>query len=397
MDRDIIDFISEALIDLYKEFNNTINVYTAIQLSKNLNNPQTWKKHQMAQQNQYRKAMKKLFKEFENKLNKPIENAFKEVNKEAKSDLDAKKKDVPNPQPDIKKFKAENAIILAALFKKTQSGFRRIVNDTQREIVRGKITSGDELLKHINKAMDRGIENMQNVVYRNGRQVSYKAYMEMNVRTTMNQEANNYQIEAARSVGAVFYLCSFFGDCAPDHAEFQGRIYYDEQWQSIAPKEQHEQIEQYISSNQLMSLQSVRDQKPYLTTRPNCRHTFKPLTIEQVLNKSDNQLLDEFKMKQGSYDKKKYLNLQEQRRLERYVRKNKEEVDKYTALRSNATTSEQKQYLDGLIKESNAKVKNGQSEIRSLLKKNPYLERDYRRENYKTIVQDVGAKYNRDK
>ena len=65
MDRDIIDFISEALIELYKEFNNTINVYTAIQLSKNLNNPQTWKKHQMAQQNQYRKAMKKLFKEFE--------------------------------------------------------------------------------------------------------------------------------------------------------------------------------------------------------------------------------------------------------------------------------------------------------------------------------------------
>ena len=408
MDRDNVDAISEALTELFGELQNTIEQYAIYQLTQYTDTPEKWKSLQLKHQKDFSKALDELIKQFKVKINKPIEIAFNELYKDAKSEVKETREDVKesretdsnrgllilpiNVNKKIKAFKKQVFGELDMLQKQSNIGFKSIVNNIGKTIIKGKITSGDILYAQIEKAMQKGIKDMF-VTYKNGRRVSYKAYMEMNVRTTMHQEALAYQFENARKMGVVFYLASSHGDCADDHAKYQGKLYYDESWQSIAKESEKKAIAEFISRNKLMSIQDVRDGKPYLGTRPNCRHKYKPLTLSQVLNNSVKELLVEHKLIKGKYDSEKYKNLQYQRLLERKVRQAKQDRDNLEIEIKNAKDDVTKKKLQEKLANKKSLVHKNQRELNSLVKDNKYLERDYRRENYKTIVQDVGYKY----
>lgn len=85
-------------------------------------------------------------------------------------------------------------------------------------------------------------------------------------------------IKDSRSNGEWFYLASSHGDCAKDHKPYQGRLYVDEK----APQD----VIDYARSRGLYTLQWVMDAPAWFITRPNCRHYFVSLPLDQVQGKS---------------------------------------------------------------------------------------------------------------
>lgn len=104
--------------------------------------------------------------------------------------------------------------------------------------------------------------------------------------------------EPLSMLARVFYLCSWHGDCAQDHMEWQGKLYYDRFWRRhVKDKETQERVLDFIQINGMMSLQWVTNNPVWLITRPNCRHYFEQVTIKEALGKSTDELLDERGMK----------------------------------------------------------------------------------------------------
>ena len=96
----------------------------------------------------------------------------------------------------------------------------------------------------------------------------------------------------------VFYLCSVHTGPAADHKEWQGKIYVDRQWKSVLTRggstgTEIRGIEAYIKNHQILTVQEVVNNKPYLLTRPYCRHFFIPLSTAEVLGSSLNKILKE--------------------------------------------------------------------------------------------------------
>ena len=89
----------------------------------------------------------------------------------------------------------------------------------------------------------------------------------------------------------LFYLCSYHEKCALDHKEFQGKLYVDRFWKSSLEKYPDlwwlvEPVQSYIRNHDIMTIQEVTNSKPYLITRPYCKHFFTPIDIWTVLTSS---------------------------------------------------------------------------------------------------------------
>ena len=95
----------------------------------------------------------------------------------------------------------------------------------------------------------------------------------------------------------IFYLASQHKDSASDHAPYQGKMYIDEKWRSsIKEEEQKQAIEKYIIQNDVKTVQWVTGEPVWFITRPNCRHYFTALTVNEVLGASRTKLLEKHKM-----------------------------------------------------------------------------------------------------
>ena len=68
----------------------------------------------------------------------------------------------------------------------------------------------------------------------------------MKTRTDIQNEIANNMIAAGEQAGVIFYMAAYFGDCAKDHVDYQGKIYYDKDWKSKAPKDRIDEIQDYI-------------------------------------------------------------------------------------------------------------------------------------------------------
>lgn len=102
-------------------------------------------------------------------------------------------------------------------------------------------------------------------------------------------------LEKNRENEIVFYLASSHKDCALDHINYQGRVYYDEKWESIIKdNDTKEKVREYIDKNNLKSFQWVVGNPVYLITRPNCRHYFKKLSVKETLGNSNNVLIKKY-------------------------------------------------------------------------------------------------------
>lgn len=96
----------------------------------------------------------------------------------------------------------------------------------------------------------------------------------------------------------IFYLCSWHGDCAQDHVDWQGKLYYDRFWRRhVKDKPTQVRVLDFIQNTGMMSLQWVTNKPVWLITRPNCRHYFEQVTIKEAFGKDADELLDERDMK----------------------------------------------------------------------------------------------------
>ena len=244
----------------------------------------------------------------------------------------------------------------------------RIISKTNTNISKLKI-EGFKTTEELYNALAKRVKDPNylkpSIVYKNGKKVNWKSYMEMSTRTAIHNEATQYQKD---NKFFRFFYVQEFGDCADDHRPYQGKYYYNEN-ASFTQEEK-----QFILNKKLKSIQVISENKPYLTTRPNCRHSFLPITGKEMMGG--------FSMppKNGKVDKAKYDALQNQRKLERQIRAYK-------------TKKNELEMLNQDTKSVNNRIKQKQKELRDLISNNQHLKRDYRRENPDIVKDDLGARY----
>ena len=88
----------------------------------------------------------------------------------------------------------------------------------------------------------------------------------------------------------IFYLCSAHGDCAKDHLPYQGKIYVDANWQSLADQ----RTADYILSRGFKTIQWAMSAPAFLLTRPNCRHYFVQLKPSEVMGFTEDELIERY-------------------------------------------------------------------------------------------------------
>lgn len=232
-----------------------------------------------------------------------------------------------------------------------------------------------------------------NVVYSNGKQYKMSGYIEMKVRTTIQNTATEYLTESAKDVGVIFHLCNSLQDCADDHADFQGRVYVVKGWESIITDESLRiKVSDFIKKNNVQYLEDIVDgtiqwtnpntkksRGVYLTTRPNCRHFFRAVTIDEAIDYK-NTLKNE-KMENGKYDKAKYEALEQQRALERKIRDIKTKIASKKVEVKKTTDPATVSQINSDISKYNKDLYATQKELRELINKNSNLVRLPKRES----------------
>lgn len=154
--------------------------------------------------------------------------------------------------------------------------------------------------------------------------------------------------------GRVFYLASAHDDSAEDHRDYQGRVYVDEKWESIVQsKKLQKMIRDFISRNNIKTLQWVTGRPVWFITRPNCRHYFKAITIEDALTKDAKTLVRNHKMHRavGNEDMKPIYHSTNKTwytrsNIENIIKKYQERLDYHNALYSVHPTQTLKRMME---------------------------------------------------
>ena len=296
-----------------------------------------------------------------------------------------------------------NDTMLKGLVRQNVNKHLKIVNEIGNSLPNQVIASSKvikhERVKTIVEAISRNINQKTGalnsppkVVYSNGREVSFRTYMEMSSRTVIQNLATEKLNNSTDQLGIIFYLASEHADCADDHANYQGKIYVKRNWETIIKQaELVPRIREFINSKQLMAIEDVIEKPIWLTTRPNCRHYFIPITIKQALG-NITELKQTLKTKKpGDYSKKNvkenYQALQQQRKNENRIRYWKDNKDKNLVLyeqSKNATVLK-------AIKRADYYIKQYQANQRELLQSTPVLVREYAREDNVRMAKDLGT------
>lgn len=98
-------------------------------------------------------------------------------------------------------------------------------------------------------------------------------------------------LDIAEEDKSPFFLCSSHPKPAKDHADWEGKLYYDEDWESYVPDDQKDSIRAIIRNRKLVTVQWVVGAPVYLTTRRNCKHYFINLPTSEVAHASARSLL----------------------------------------------------------------------------------------------------------
>ena len=93
-----------------------------------------------------------------------------------------------------------------------------------------------------------------------------------------------------------FFLCSSHPKPAKDHAQWEGKMYYDEDWEQYAADQDKDRIRAYIRNKKLRTVQWVLGAPVYLVTRRNCKHYLTNIPLEEVLHGSAKSLLRKHKL-----------------------------------------------------------------------------------------------------
>ena len=367
-----VESVSLILGEIFSNSEEKIKALEQEYLEKGLTlTPNAWKSGQNRRLSAFRKRVDKIIREEQNNAIKGLKNAsnilgltalqIKSLNKTIKSSYKS----------------LYNVSIKGHRSNIVEIGLKSNVADDLYNIIADKINSGEPL----------GF-----VRYSNGRNVRWENWMEMKLRTDLQNDISKNMIKDGASAGNIFYITSFYGDCAPDHADFQGKIYVDEDWQSICPKDRIDEVSDYIRSNKIMTVQDVMGEAGnYFTTRPNCRHYFQYISIDEVLGAKD---LKEVREKMdlnynGKYKPEKYEKLTQQRSNERYIRNYKNKIASLEQLKKNLPQGANSERIDKRLANARARLKVVYNNQRDLIKNSGgALQRNYDREIYGKIISD---------
>lgn len=123
-------------------------------------------------------------------------------------------------------------------------------------------------------------------------------------------------LDAARSNSRAyspFFICSSHPKPAKDHAAWEGKLYYDEDYEKYADAADLDHIRAYIRNHKLRSVQWVVGEPVYLVTRRNCKHYLTHIPMEEVMHGSARSIL-----------KKRNLYMAEERPVSREIRNYRE-------------------------------------------------------------------------
>ena len=393
-----IDEISDDLTNQFEIIENSIIAQKNVALTKySLNTDfKTWKEKQKIVRSQLKKDIEKSIQETQKVVDKSIQETFDSVSKVVVG--------IGNEKAEAVKKKVDRVNIEGIANKGIKLFANKVMNEYDKSVakiykLRNQEPLFDAILKQTQEGIDKApykIAYKKVTIVRNGREikysreVSFKSYMEMNIRTTTRQEANKFLFQASKSNGVVFYICSSFGDCADDHKHVQGKYYYDQDWPSFGyDKETSKKIKETISRYNMQSYQSVVNKAPYLTTRPNCRHTLRPVVLTDVFENNEKEMLEKYKIEKGTFKDGNYQALQRQRAIERNLRFYKSRLETHELMKKENPDPKLLKQIDKDIK----LIAEWEKEMKKLLKANGFLKRDKRRESNKILVQDAGAGY----
>lgn len=105
----------------------------------------------------------------------------------------------------------------------------------------------------------------------------------------IKEEIANF-VKENRKSRHIFYLVSYHSDCATDHIPYQGKMYVDRTGLT-----QDEKIEA-DKHGVIASFQEIIGAPVWLITRPNCRHYFVVLTLDEIKGKTNSELLRKYDM-----------------------------------------------------------------------------------------------------
>lgn len=258
-----------------------------------------------------------------------------------------------------------------------------------------RLKSSDAMRKDLYKATQEGINKQPKVITKSGRKWGYKEYMEMNIRTTLAHELRDMQLKVGGDAGVVFYLCNVFQDSADDHAPFQGRYYYDQRYKTFGyDKDTLAVINKAIRDKKIMPLQYVQENKPFLGTRPNCRHTFTPVSLDQVVKIPPKKLSQEIGTTTGTYKDTKYKATQALRNVELTMRNYDYKYKINRELAKEAKDPKLKEQLLKQARHNRVLTQRWRNKRKSLVGKYDFLKTDTRRENRDIVLNDLGVRYN---
>lgn len=333
--KDKIDNVSDVIAVLMYELYSTIRLYLNGQLLsyQDSKNVKEWKRKQLGNVSRVKKKIIAIQKYEQIKINKVVKRA-----------------------EEILGFKPK--------IESTNNIVKLMVNQYKQDInniyIRADMSDiKDAIYKYTNTQA-----KPPSIVYKDGKKMNWHSYMEMNVRTTLNNDLADMKIASSKGLEDIFYVFDHFSDCAPDHVDWQDKVYYGE---NITYSEE---AEKYIKDNALLSYESVVNGEPYMERRPNCRHEAKRITFEELTGSYKQNIVNRGR---------DYEATQKQRYNERQIRKYKERLanDKLNKVDTS---------------HNQALVSKWQSKQRDLVK-SENLPRDYRREQVDFLVQDLGVRY----
>lgn len=369
---DLIDVLSRQ----YSEAERKLVIRTQEQLLAYSKNPEQWRNKQMSNRGRFKSQLLTLGKQELRKLNDVTDKIMLVIHNELVGDtVEMKTLEVSRSIiASAERLQSENARNMAELLNASNAQHLASVR------IVSALAKPDELYDAIRAQTVRGISRGAPITTASGRTYSWGTYMEMRARTDLQREVTDQAILAGTAVGQIFYACDSYADCAPDHVDYQGRVYYN------ADADIPSDVQAYIDSEGIMSMQEVRDAEPWLTTRPNCRHQFHAVPLESVM--SEKNVTKQFE--RGKYKGSNYEKMQEQRSNERAIRKYKTRTEQF----ENLYHSTGDPYYLKRAKQSERAIGNWQAKQRELIQANPtLLKREYVRESVDVIKTDFGAKY----
>ena len=251
------------------------------------------------------------------------------------------------------------------------------IKDYRSTIAEVKLDSRDlytQIKERVTTRSDLGY-----TVTQSGRRWTFKSYMEMAVRTEMQNNALSNLEASAQASGVELYLASSHRDCADDHVDFQGKYYLAD---GAIWKPEYEKYNFHKDYKYLREVKALG-----FLTRPNCRHYVMPILADQLGQRG---LANELGMPKEKASKTQYKALEKQRYNERQIRKYKNRLNQKEIMLNNAP-EEFKSDIRAGIKKDKSLIRGWQSKQRNLIKSKG-LTRDYARENPGIVIQDMGIR-----